>query len=280
MKRVLILAAAAAAVASPALAADCEIATAAQVQAALGSAPLEAGLANSLKALLAQPRYYEDPKQGAVCAQPALDHPLYPGIPVKECSYQRASLTGWVMVANPGPDLAAKWVARACGDTADAKTCAVRLTAQAWCASQFSFPVVGNLIQSTPTGPANTVFLHGVPIARPQWMAEKTPVPIDVQKQRLAPLAASDSAYKGLAGAAAWPVGLSSAAYAKYGPPAAKSAPQPTANACPAFARRPDWLNAARATYNQAWRNAQNPLFNVAAKAIMAGDNISGAGCG
>lgn len=282
MKRVLSLAVTmATAIAAPAVAADCDIETRPQIEAALNKTPLETGLADGVRSLLAKPRYFEDPKLGAVCSQPTLNHPLYPGIPVKECAYQRLGLTGWVMVANPGADVVSKWISNACAETSDAKTCAVRLTTHAWCASQFSFPVVGDLIEPASTAPGkaagvNTAFLHGVVIERPKWLPEKTPVTAEVQKQRLSPLAASEKAYAGLAGRVSWPADVSPDVYAKY----AKSAGEPNVGAsCPVLARRTEWLAAARTSYNLAWRTGRNRMFDTAAKALMAGEQPDGPDC-
>lgn len=281
----LLVAAALAAAAAPALADDCQTETGARIQAALSKTPLEAGLADGIKGLLTKPRFYEDPKLGATCSRPKLDTPLYPGIPVSECTYQHLGLSGWVMVASPSADVAAKWISNACADTGDAKACAMRLTAQSWCASQFSFPVVGNLIAPVSGGDGKTIgvnkaFLHGVEIPRPQWLPEKTPVAAEVQKQRLAPLAANEKAYGGLAGHSALPAGIAPTAYAKYAAlPASAGKKQGFGDACPTFARRGDWISASRASYNQAWRNGRNSLFDAAAKALMAGEPVSGAVC-
>ena len=286
MKRVLtfVTFAAITAIAVPALAADCLTEAQPRIEAALSKTPLEAGITDGVKSLLAQPRYFEDPKQGAVCSRPKLDNPLYPGIPVKECAYQHLGLTGWVMVANPGAEVVAKWISNACAETADAKTCAVRLTAQTWCASQFSFPVVGNLIEPvTSDGKSvgvNTAYLHGVAIARPQWLPEKASVGADIQKQRLSSLVASDKAYTGLTAPASWPSGLTPAVYTKYAAAPANLAKEPSVGAaCPIMARRAEWLNASRVNYNQAWRNGRNRMFDAAAKALMAGEAIAGTGC-
>ena len=266
--------------ATQAWSADCQADLRARLEPALRSASLEADLKGQLKPLMAQPRFFEDPKQGAVCDQPKLDNPLYPGIPVKTCAYQHLGLSGWVMVANPGADLAAQWISKACADTADARACAVRLTVQAWCASRLIFPVAGNLVQPDPAAPdkgLNTAFLHGLPIERPRWLSEKAPVAADVQKQRFTALLSASAEFSGPVGSTAWPSGLSFPPYVQYGPKGQASA-KPAA-ACPAIARRPGWLAASRASYNHAWRNAQNPLFDVAAKANAQGGQNAEAAC-
>lgn len=280
MQRVLSLATAGlVAYAAPAVAADCRVETAAQIQVALSKAPLEAGLADGLKTLLAKPKFFEDPHLGASCsARPRLDHPLYPGIPVTECTYQRLGLTGWIMVADPSADVAAKWVANACADAPDPKACAARLAAQAWCASQFTFPVAGNLIQPDPRNPqqgVNAAFLHGLVIARPSWLPEKTPVSAETQKQKFAPLLAGETVYAGPVAATSWPSGLTAPVYAQQAKtlqPSAKAA----LTACPTIARREGWLAISRTAYNQAWRNGRNPLFDIAAKAL-ADNTVDGA---
>lgn len=281
MQRVLPLLAVAAivALAAPAVAADCQVETAAQLQPALGKTPLEAGLTDGIRALLAKPQYFEDAKLGASCARPRLDNPLYPGVPVQECAYQHLGLPGWVMVANPGPDLAAKWISKACAETADAKACAARLTAQAWCASRFVFPVAGNLVQPDPAAPGkglNTPFLHGLVIERPRWLPEKAPVAADVQKQRFTALLTGSAEFSGAVGPVSWPSGLSFPLYVQYGPKGQASA-KPAA--CPAITRRPGWLAASRANYNHAWRNAQNPMLDIAAKALAQGEQSSATAC-
>jgi hypothetical protein len=272
-------------VAAPAVAADCQVETAAQILPALGKTPLEAGLVDAIGALREKPQYFDDPKQGASCARPKLDNPLYPGIPVTECTYQHLGLTGWVMLANPSAAVAAKWVSNACGETADAKTCAMSLTAQAWCASQFSFPVVGNLVTPVTTADGKTVgvntpYLHGVAIPRPQWMPERVPIATDVQRQRLSPLAASENAYSGFAARGALPSGIASTVYAKYAAVSANGGKKSSfGDACPAFGRRGEWISASRASYTEAWRNGRNAMFDAAAKALMAGEPASGQTC-
>ncbi|MBO9547010.1 hypothetical protein [Caulobacter sp.] len=262
--------------AAPAQAADCVAQATAQIQATLGASDLEQGLANGVRTLLAKPRFYEDAQQGAVCSRPRLDNPMYSGVPVSECTYQRQGLSGWVMLANPSADLAAKWVSNACTETGDAKTCSVRLIAQAWCASELSFPVAGNLI--TAEG-RNVAFLDGVEIARPQWLPEKTSLAVETQKQRLSELARQKTA-SGLVGRNALPLGVSVDVYGQY---AVASAPSKTVSrlgsACPVLARRADWLNTVRTAYNQAWRTGRNPLFDAAAKALMANEPVGGAAC-
>ncbi|MCY1649159.1 hypothetical protein OVA11_19475 [Caulobacter sp. SL161] len=267
------IALAALSVANQAWSADCQSDLRAKLEPALRTEAINEDLLVQLRGLMAKPRDFEDPQQGANCSRPTLDNPLYPGIPVKECSYQRLGLSGWVTLANPSAEVAAKWITAACSGATDVKACSVQLTAKAWCASQFTFPVVGNLIQPDPLNPqqgVNTAFLHGVEIARPAWLTQKTPLPAATQKQRFSPLLASANAYSGPVGAVSWPSGLSASVYAQEDrarPPAAKAA---LAGACPAIARRDGWLAISQAAYNQAWRNARNPLFDLAAKALSA----------
>lgn len=269
-------------VATQAWSADCQSDLRAKLEPALRPEAINSDLLTQLQGLMAKPRDLEDPQRGANCSRPVLDNAFYPGIPVKECSYQRLGLSGWVMLANPSAEVAAKWITAACSDAPDVKACSVRLTAQAWCASQLTFPVVGNLIQPDPLNPqqgVNTAFLHGVAIARPAWLPQKTPLPAATQKQRFSPLLVSASAYSGPVGAVSWPSGLSSPVYAQEDrarPPAAKAA---LAGSCDAIARRDGWLAISQAAYNQAWRNAKNPLFDIAAKALNNQTSTSAQSC-
>jgi len=271
---------AAALCATQAIAADCEIDQRTKVETAFKAAPSQAELATYLAPLMSKPRYFE-----TNCGVPQLDHPLYPGVPVKACTYERAGLKGWVMLANPSPQLAASWISNACADQKDARACAARLTAHAWCTSQLAFPVVGNLIQAPraagqPPKPTNLVYLHGVAIDRPAWMPEDGPVDIETQKARLAPLAVRERTYTGSTAQVSWPSGLQRDAYVKYGLATAKLQVGDVGRSCPASARRPEWIDVSRILFNRGWRDGRNPMFEAAAKALMADDKAGEVACG
>lgn len=266
--------------AGQALAADCEADLRPKLEAALGAAPSQASLQAFLTPMMAKPRYFE-----TRCERPQLDHPLYPGIPVKQCVYEHLGLKGWVMLANPGPDLAAKWIYNACADQKDVRTCAVRLTAYTWCSNQLSFPVVGDIIEPASAGGGkgeqgtNFVFLHGVAIARPAWMPEHGSVDVETQKKELLALAAAEHAYKGAVSQVSRPSGIRREIHVQYAQGLPNAPMLDVGKSCPTSARRPEWLDASRITYNQGWRTGKNPMFNAAAKALIAGDNPGTVNC-
>lgn len=254
--------------------ADCEADMRSKVDAGLASVPTQASLASLLTPLMAKPRYFE-----TTCDRPALDHPLYPGVPVRQCTYEHLGLKGWVMLANPSADLASKWIYNACSDQKDVKTCTVRLTAYAWCSNQLSFPVVGNIVEPRSSGGgkgdegANFLFLHGVTIERPDWLPERTSVDVETQKKHLIELAATEHAYKGSVSQVSRPAGVRREIYVKYGLAAANLQVGDVGRSCPVSARRTEWLDVSRILYNQGWRTGKNPMFLAAAKALMANES-------
>lgn len=267
--------------AGQALAADCEADLRPKVEAALGATPSQASLQAFLAPLMAKPRYFE-----TNCERPQLDHPLYPGIPVKQCVYEHLGLKGWVMLANPGPDLASKWIYNACADQKDIRTCAARLTAYTWCSNQLSYPVVGDIIEPASAGGGkgeqgtNFVFLHGVAIERPAWMPEHASVDVETQKKQLLALAAAEHAYKGAVSQVSRPSGIRREIHVKYALDSTKTQVPDVGKSCPVRARRPEWLDASRITYNQGWRTGKNPMFQAAAKALIANENPGKLDCG
>lgn len=269
---------AALAMTNPALAANCETDQRAKVEAALGRSPGE--LAAYLAPLMSKPRYFE-----AQCDQPRLDHPLYPGMPVKACTYEHLGLKGFVMLANPGADLAAKWISNACADQKDTKTCMVRLTSYAWCSNQLSFPVAGNVIEPVSAGGGknevgvNVAFLHGVTVQRPDWLPERTAVDIQKQKSEFETLAASAQAYKGSVSQVARPAGVRREVFVQYALGSANLQVGDLGRSCPENARRSAWLDVSRILYNRSWRTGKNPMFEAAAAALMAGENPGPVDC-
>lgn len=260
--------------ASPALAAaDCEAVLRPKVDAALGAAPSATTVKAYLSRLMDVPRYFEQS-----CDRPQLDHPLYPGIPVRACNYEYMGLQGWALLANPGPDLAAGWIHNACADQADVRTCLVRLTAYTWCSNQLSFPVVGNIIEPASSGggagdqPENFAFLHGVTIKRPDWMPARSSVNLGTQRQKFLALVANKRSYRGPVAQVSRPSGVRQDVYVKYGLGGADLQAGDLGRSCPPEARRPEWLSLSRILYNRSWRTGRSPMFRAAAKALMAGE--------
>jgi hypothetical protein len=111
-------------------------------------------------------------------------------------------------------------------------------------------------------------------------MPEKASVAADLQKQRLLPLAANDKAYTGLAARNALPAGIASGVYAEHVAVPVNNGKKTTFGAaCPALAPRAEWISASRGSYNQAWRNGRNTMFDAAAKALMASEPVGGPAC-
>jgi hypothetical protein len=153
----------------------CESLTARKVEQALAGKLLRDGLTAYLRSLLATRRYFEGSKPDD-CTPERQDHPLYPGIPYRDCTYREMGLQGWVRLAAIPPGLAADWILNACGKRGAAAGCAVQLTAYTWCSNQLPFPIVGSIIEPSSSGrgagssATNFIFLHGVTIARPDWI--------------------------------------------------------------------------------------------------------------
>lgn len=263
-----------------AMAADCEADLRTKLEASLGATASQAGLAGALAPLMSKPRYFE-----TACERPQLDHPLYPGVAVRQCTYEHLGLKGWVMLANPSSELASKWIYNACSDQKDVKSCAIRLTAYTWCSNQLSFPVVGNIVEfagsgrSKDAGGANVAFLHGVMIDRPDWLPERNPIDTETQKKRFLELVASEHAYKGPVSQVSRPSGVRREIYVQYGLASAKLQVGDVGRSCPASARRSEWLDVSRILYNQGWRTTQNPMFEAAAKTLMANEDPGEMNC-
>lgn len=266
---------------SQANAASCEAEVLPKIEGALKGTSVEAGVASAARSLMSEPRFFEDASSGAVCTRPKMDHPRYPAIPVMECTYQRLGLPGWVMVANPGADTITKWVAAACAETGNPSTCAARVTTHVWCSSQFVFPVAGNLIQPRLSNGGrtgmNTAYVNGAPIAQPSWLPAGAPVSAAVQKERFSALALSEKTGEVLPDRAAWPAGVSPATYARF---TGASKAVGGGDACAVATWRQRWGDLTRAAYNQGWRNGRNPMFDIAAKSLMANAKPDAQLCG
>ena len=263
----------------PASAANCEADMRPTIQAAVSGSDLQGSLTNYLTPLLRKPRYFEGRNPSVTCTSPHLDQPLYAGIPVRECTYTELGLKGWVMLSTPSAELVSKWVTHACNGMPQATACAVRLTTYAWCSNQLSFPIAGNIIEDGSSGGGkgssgvNYVFLHGVTIARPDWMPEGTSVDLATQKERLGAMALTEHAYTGSVAEVSRPSGIRREIYSKYAQPIAVAGkPLDVGKSCPVPARRAEWLDVSRDSYVEAWRDGRNRLFDAAAKALMAGE--------
>jgi hypothetical protein len=253
----------------------CESVTARKIQETLTGHELRDGLTAYLRGRLAAPRYFEHD-----CTAERTDHPLYPGIPYRDCTYQELGLQGWVRLAVIPPDLVADWILNACSKTGAAAACAVELTAYSWCSNQLSFPIVGNIIEPSASGGGtgnagtNFIFLHGVTITRPEWISGNGSVDAETQRQKLAPLADREGAFQGGVAQVSRPSGIRREIYAKY---ATQFESADVGTSCPPSARRREWLDVSRLALVEGWQTRDHRLFDAAAIALSKGERGLGA---
>ena len=252
----------------------CESLTAGRIQQALAGHELRDGLTAYLRGRLAAKRYFETD-----CTAERTDHPLYPGIPYRDCTYRELGLPGWVRLAVIPPDLVADWILNACGKTASPAECAVQLTAYSWCSNQLSFPIAGNIIEPGSSGGGsgeagtNFIFLHGITITRPEWISANGSVDADVQRDKLAPLADRADAYQGGVAQVSRPSGIRREIYSKYATPFEAL---DVGTSCPPSARRREWLDVSRLAFVEGWRTRDHRLFDAAAMALAKGERALG----
>jgi hypothetical protein len=255
----------------------CEQTTGRQLQSALAADHLSTGLLKYLQAKMSRPRYFEgDPERD--CTEYRTDHPLYPGIPMRDCTYEYLGLTGWVRLANPTPEIATRWIVNACAEMEKRRQCVLRLTAYTWCSNQLSFPVTGNIIEDASSaggsGSAgvNLAFVHGVTISRPAWMPERMPVDVGAQRDKLGPLAEHEGSYRGGVAQVSRPSGIRREIYEKYAAKLKIAGKEiEVGKSCPKSARNLEWLRVSRESFLEGWQSGQHRLFNAAAKALMRG---------
>jgi len=252
----------------------CESLTAGRVKQALADKPLREGLTAYLRVRLSARRYFEHD-----CTPERTDHPLYPGIPYRDCTYTELGLPGWVRLAVIPPDLVADWILNACAKTPAAESCAVQLTAYSWCSNQLSFPIVGNIIEPSSSGGGsgeagtNFIFLHGVTITRPDWISANGNVDAAIQREKLAPLAEREDAFQGGVAQVSRPSGIRREIYTKY------ATPFPSVNvgtSCPPSTRRREWLDVSRLAFVEGWRTRDQRLFDAAAVSLSKGETALG----
>jgi hypothetical protein len=253
----------------------CESLTAGRVRQALAGQQTREGLTAYLRSRLSARRYFETD-----CTPERTDHPLYPGIPYRDCTYRELGLSGWVRLAVIPPDLVADWIVNACGKTGAAAECVVDLTAYSWCSNQLSFPIVGNIIEPGSSGGGsgnagtNFIFLHGVTITRPDWIGANGNVDAETQRQKLAPLADREDAYTGGVAQVSRPSGIRREIYTKY---ATHFEMVDVGASCPPADRRREWLDVSRLALVEGWRTRDHRLFDAAALALSKGEQALGA---
>jgi hypothetical protein len=258
---------------------SCEDLTSAGLRGSMNAGgDLRASLLSYLTKQFAKPRYFEGLNPTNSCTPFRTNLALYPGIPARDCTYTELGLKGWVRLALITPELATRWIMHSCSAFSQLEMeCVVRVTTNAWCSNQLSFPIVGNLIEPANSAGGkgssgvNLVFLHGVTVTRPGWMGERESVDPTIQRNRLGPWAASTKVlHTGEAAQVSRPAAVRREIYLKYTANFGKNGlPIDVGRSCPITARKVGWLEVSREAFVEGWQQGRNRLFDAAAQALM-----------
>jgi hypothetical protein len=242
-------------------------------------------LLGSLSAVISKktrlPRYFEEKCDPTL----KIDHPLYPGIPYKECTYKEGGLDGWIQLAVIPSEMTAGWIVDACSRSPKARRCVARLAAYMWESNQFSFPIAGNVIEngksagSTSDEYLNLIFLHGVTIPFPDGIPQRESVSLVKQKSIIGALSRVPSVDK--PAQVSRPSGIRREIYSRYSEPMTLDDGKAidVGKSCPATARKSGWLEVSRRSLVEAWNKPHHRLIAAAGKALENGEFPGRIGC-
>ncbi len=119
-------------------------------------------------------RYME---MGGACAEPTLNYPGYPGLPVLNCQYRFQGVTGDVWMLNADATRLARWSVSACRaiETRHMRACLDRVVERVWGGSNGMFPIAGFVVQpgrevgGQSDAPYCSLVRHGVTVSVQGW---------------------------------------------------------------------------------------------------------------
>lgn len=253
---------------------------------------LEKGIRNYVAARLSERPYFMG-KKPTDCSPVSPAQSGFEGVPVIDCVYKESNRDGWVRLAVPDAELISDWILKAASLCHQPEKCAAKMAKDAWSSNQYSFPIAGNIIEpDASTGgnglaPVNLIFIYGVTVQRPAFLAKYGNIDIEDQKQCALALLATANAEvatqvpgdtkKSCLGVASMqvsrPAAIRQDIYIAYGDPTKTKAERfaEVGASCPVSARKLAWLSISKSAFLAGVRTREHPLFDTAARAIDAG---------
>jgi hypothetical protein len=253
---------------------------------------LDKGIRNYVTAKLRQRPYFMG-KKPSDCIPVSPMPSDFEGVPVVDCVYKELNFEGWVRLAVADANLISDWILKAASLCHQPETCAAKIAEDAWLSNQYSFPIAGNIIEPAASAggngsaPLNLIFINGVTVSRPAFLAGHENIDTSVQRKcALALLATANaevvtpvsgdttgSCLRLGSAQVSRPAAIRQDIYVAYGDPTKTKAERfaEVGASCPASARKLAWLSISKSAFLTGVRTREHPLFDTAARAIDAG---------